>query len=101
MATGPGSAAAGDKLNADPWAESAASLPNRKDGAAQLPAHIRKEPEEAMAAQIKTASDNFETTAKKVTDEARNSFLQSITNITANLSTRQGANEHDLLVLQQ
>jgi hypothetical protein len=82
----------------DPWHEGAALLGNKL---AVHPAHVRKQLEETMAAQIADASAKFEATARAVTAKASQDFFDSFTKITADLSQRHGATERNITEVKQ
>ena len=55
-----------DGKRRDPWHDAAQKL-----SAQELPAHLRHQLQEALAAQVKVAAGEFEATAKTVVDKAR------------------------------
>ena len=63
----------------EPRALSAAKLP-----VADLPAHIRKQLEQAMEFQVAEAATKIVATAKAVTDEARSAFMATAASVCGN-----------------
>ena len=72
-----------DKNGRDPWADSAAKLP-----AVELPAHIRKQLEDALSEQVADASAEFETVSQAATEIARTQFMESVQKIASDFSSR-------------
>ena len=75
----------------DPWHDSASKLP-----AQELPAHLRVQLEEVLNVQVKHAAHDFEATAQKVVNTAREQFLEQITAIAVDFNTKHERTERDL-----
>ena len=79
----------------DPWAASAAKL-----GAEALPAHVRKQLEELLADQVRVAATSFESTAKKVCEDASAKFLLSVSALAQDFNEKHSRTEREVTIVK-